>query len=381
MSATAESGYGDLVRWACQEVFPSITRERQAALIGLSDRIEQEACLRVLQCALEFHHDGSSRVDPLFHTQSRRLAVSEIALPAWWPALVEGSDPTDGTEVFGEERAERGALPESVAEPEPTLSLGGFHWLEFVQGVSGDLSLAGLFQYCHATEPRNPLLWNRVLDHFHRVECLPGHDLHRSESLRLLFDAFGMPFQWGFMVGRAAEAKVVVGLDGVEAERVRDFLGKVGLDAAFGDARDLSAWCTMVASPAQHLSFALSLDVDLARDRFVPAIGLEVVGPRFRGVKQDAAGIRAALEPLLERSGVDRDASASLHSVLQTLPRAQSEQTECGGLEAFLAEELRTLLRFAYHLHLKLVFRPTRKPTVKNYVMLQTLRGLVHPGS
>jgi hypothetical protein len=380
MSATAESGYGDLVRWACQEVFPSITRDRQAALIGLSDRIEQEVCLRVLQCALEFHHDGSSRVDPLFHTQSRRLRISDITLPEWWPALVEGSDPTDGTEVFGEERAERGALPEAVAELEPTLHLGGFHWLEFDQSASGDLSLAGLFQYCHATEPRNPLLWKRALDHFRRVECLPVHDLHRSESLRLLFDAFGMPFQWGFMVGRAAEAKVVVGLDGVEAERLRDFLEKVGLDATFGDARALSAWCTMVASPPQHLSFALSLDVDLARDRFVPAIGLEVVGPRFRGVKQDAAGIWAALEPLLERSGIDRDASTSLHSVLRTLPRAQREQTECGGLEAFLAEELRTLLRFAYHLHIKLVLQPDR-PTVKNYVMLQTLRGFGNPGS
>src|SRR5882672_8607082 len=109
MSAAAESGYGDLVRWACHEVFPSITRERQAALIGLADRIEQEACLRVLQCALEFHHDGSARVDPLFHTQSRRLEVSGITLPEWWPALVQGSDPTDGTEVFGDERAGREA--------------------------------------------------------------------------------------------------------------------------------------------------------------------------------------------------------------------------------------------------------------------------------
>jgi hypothetical protein len=84
---------------------------------------------------------------------------------------------------------------------------------------------------------------------------------------------------------------VVAALEGVEAERLRDFCEKTGLADAFRDRTDLSAWCDMVASPAPHVSFALSLDVDLSRDRFVPAVGLEVVGPRFHGVKQDAASI------------------------------------------------------------------------------------------
>lgn len=381
-SRAPEAGYGDLLRWACREVYPTIPPRRQAALISLAQQVRQHPALRTVECGLELHHDGSGRVDLGFHSQSRLLDLGGTALPGWWDALVQASDPPEAAELFGEAARELRVPARQAADRErPALRLSGWHFLEFDQSRDGPLRLAGLFQHCKAARPRDPLAWNQALDHFQGLGCIPDLDLRRSKALQRVFSAFGVPVQWGFMVGRSEGLKLVAVLGGSDARQLQAFCLQAGLQPTLGDHGDLTQWCKMVASPPRHLLFAISLDLDLARDTFAPVVGLEASGPRGPGGKTDAASTWAALGPLLERCAVEGAARASLRAALQPLPRGQRLQVHFGGLEDFLAEELQSRLRIAYHNHIKLVFRPGQPTAVKSYVALQLRKGVDTAGA
>jgi hypothetical protein len=364
-----ESGYGDLLRWACRELCPAIAPAQRAALIGLADQLHQDPHLRLMECCLEHHHDQTGRVDLLFHCQSRRLLPNGIALPDWWPALVKASDRPDGSELFGvaaEEHRDATGSAEST-----DIQLSGWHWLEFDQSLHGAFGLAGLFQHCTADHPRDPRSWARLLDHFHGIGCFPDVDLRQSEALRLVFETFGVPVEWGIMVGRSAKLKLVAQLAGTKTAELRTFCQRAGLHPAL---HDLERWCHPIANPPEHLQFAISLDLNLADDTFAPSVGLEVSGPHGDRMPR-SADIWAALEPLLNQYDLAAPAKVSLRDALQRLPRGEREELAYGGLDAFLAEEHKVRLFVAFHNHVKFVFHPDQPATVKSYLMLRLHKG------
>ena len=297
-------------------------------------------------------------------------------MPDWWPAMVAASHHPERIELFGEAAWGHSETEPTAREADlADLHLSGLHWLEFDQFCDNSYALVGLFQHCSAKRPREERTWNQVIDHFHNVGCFLDGEHRRSKALRLVFDTFGVPIEWGLMVGRTEGLKVVAQLADVTALQLQTFFQRADLQATLGGPSNTTKWCKLAASAPRGLGFALSLDLNLSEDRIAPTLGLEISGLGLRSGMTRAADAWATLEILLKEFGVPTVARTSLSRVIEPLPKGQREQLDYGELGEFLANELKQLLRIAFHNHVKLVFAPELPVTLKSYVMLRLLKG------
>lgn len=277
-SSSSKPPYARLLAWAAKEVFPHVVSVADARKITIAGAVRQNPAVAQHVCGLEFHHDGSGRVDLFLACLSSLCCFDGLLMPPWWKSFVANCDRLD--EAYALKggpfaAAQAGSLASSAS----ALSLSDVvlpdaHWLEFDHDVAG-IRLGGVFQPLCAraheesfTVP-DPDAWARTWDR------LPlGGTLGRSMPLldgvlEAIRQQLGWPLWVGLMSGRENLLKLGFRQDGQLQERLDRFLR----------TQDLQAHAVIKALGSglegSHEELRLSLDLDLSMQRLLPSLALE----------------------------------------------------------------------------------------------------------
>lgn len=394
-----KGAFGELVAWAIQRVAMG-SLEHRDAVVATARSIDHGLGLGYQIGGLEFHHDGSGRVDLLVHCESRRTTFGpEVRLPMWFGPLVARTDRDESTrsphrlepsaasiaasndasvvaETFSESFEET-ATPRDHGR----LRLTPHHWLEFDQRED-HLVLAGVWQGVEAVGDSPPSRWLADLGEAFEVTGIDAASLAGSQRLAHYVDAIGVPRQVGIMSGRTGTLKVFRRVtDTADPYRsLCTFLAHEDLTAALattGDADPANLAGALVES-GPPLDVGVNLDVDLASDRFDAGVGIEIHLPDRYGPHDVSTGpepLTPLLETLAQRFGVDEDALGGVRAVAGRLPAGASWRRSFGALDPVVHPGLRHRILLARLNHLKVVLREGRPPQVKSYVRLSVHQG------
>jgi len=351
--------FAELVQWACGRLMPDAA-EASAELVRHAGAVDHSIGLGYQVGGLEFHHDGSGRVDLAIHCNPRRTVFGPaIERPHWFDRLVAQTVDTES--------------PHSVRWSPGAPMLASQHWLEFDQSPTG-LMLAGIWQAI-LTDDAHTYETPAVLDSLARafsVTPLDGDRLRRSTRLAHFIDHLGVPTQFGIMTGRAHRVKVFRRCDHTPEQATARFLAHADLIGCL----DGTASPVEIAHTLHHdlgeFTTGINIDLDLDNDRFGSGVGIELQATALTG--EGLAG--SIVSALRNRFGLSRALVAQIEEIATGLPIGAQRRRSFGPFDPFMAPGLRNRVFVAHLNHLKVVLRPDRPPTAKTYVRLAVHQGL-----
>jgi hypothetical protein len=339
----------------------------QAIAVG----VWQSADVAQHVCGLEFHHDGSNRVDLFLACLSRLCRFDGVELPPWWPTFLAGCDPLDRSYAlqggpFWQGEAAR--LAASVPGPrQADVALPDAHWLEFDQDATG-IRLAGVFQWLCALDSGDgsapdPLAWARALSRLPigQLSAQPGPP--DGGLLELVRQHLGWPLWAGIMCGRQEQLKLGFRQDGQLHERLDRFLHSQGQRA--------DGLVAVLADGSGQQDVRLSFDLHLGHQRLQPALALEWYPTSV------AAETRhwQLLDHLASRFDLAPELVADVRTKLARLPMGVRPAAGAAQLQSLLPLLEPTAARAAKLSHYKLTLLPEGQARLKSYVSLTWLNA------
>jgi hypothetical protein len=277
---SADTPYSRLLEWAAVQVGLQIDAAVENNLRSVAQSVRQSPAVKEHVCGLEYHHDGSSRVDFFLACLSSLCCFDGLSLPPWWEALLAACDPIDldyalQGGLFVQDRiGQLAAVP--MRSHDVTTVLPDAHSLEFDHDAQGT-RLAGVFQWIYppahkgGLEPPDQDLWKATWERLPLGGCLRQPSTWRDGLLEQVRQLLGWPVWAGFMCGRGNLLKLGFHLDAPLLERLPQFLRDKGL--ADDGAGYLAALTGCIRDP--HDEVRISLDLDLAAQQLLPSLALE----------------------------------------------------------------------------------------------------------
>ena len=364
--------FAEVVEWACERldvgrIATDEVRRRAAAvdhLIGLGYQTG----------GLEFHHDGSERVDFLLHCNSRRTAFGDgVETPEWFDALIECTIDDEAPAP-----AATPPTPESPGGAHPDLGLPSQHWLEFDQAGDG-LVLGGIWQAIQSTPDLDGASARCQLAEALSVTPIDTAALLHSGRLAQFIDRVGVPTQFGIMVGRAHAVKVFRRCDPQRRDDAVGFCSHPDLAetmAGLATVGGLGAPESLIGA-LEGLEYGINIDLDLTQDRFPAGFGIELHVASVVG-----EGLSAEMRELLEHGfGLDAAVVDDCDRIAAALPTGTRRRRSFGPFDQLVAPGLRHRVLLADLNHLKVVLRPDQPPTLKTYIRMSVYQGADTPAS
>jgi hypothetical protein len=371
-SSSSNSPYARLLAWAAKDVFPHVASVADARKITIAEAVRQHPAVAQHVCGLEFHHDGSGRVDLSLACLSSLCCFDGLLMPPWWKSFVASCDALD--EAYALQggpfaAAQAGSLASSASAPSQSdVVLPDAHWLEFDHDAAG-IRLAGVFQPLCARAHEEPFsvpdagAWAQAWDR------LPlGGALGRSMPLldgvlELVRQQLGWPLWVGLMSGRENLLKLVFRQDGELQERLARFLHTQDLQA------DAVIKALGSGSDGSHGELRLSLDLDLNTQRLLPSLALEWYPSRSTRETRSWD----LLDPLASCLELHPVEVADARACLAALPSGSRPSAAEAALQSLLPLVETAAARAAKLSHYKVTQTATGQWHLKSYVSLTWL--------
>lgn len=364
-----QSGHQRLLSWAMEAVVPDAPEPTREGILKLVAGWRQHPSLRSHVCGLELHHDEGERLDVQVLCKSRFTSLGGLELPTWWPALMNAADPLPVGQIMGQivdagdDELKRSRQSSDVA------SLSGLHWLEFDVSTGSIPKLAGIFQEVNCHQPRSLEAWNGLLSRLDSIGCCQPAELSASTCLLHLFQSFGIPWYWGFMVGRAGQLKVVNSLGDHSSRHLESFLQEGGwADRLNLPSPAIGRLSQLLAEPPEDLSVRLNLDWRGSEDLWEPSLGVELAPlpgkPATNRMMESLASFCTMLD-------VSSRAVDQMRRTLSRLPTGikDAQLLESGGIAQ--SDTLVNHYKIAILSHIKVTLSNAKPPLLKSYVLIR----------
>jgi hypothetical protein len=347
--------YESLLRWLFNEVVlpANSSCSPDQELLALCRKIDssyklKHCTLESLSCGIECHHEFGNTIDyGIFIDANNPYVSTAFTAPSWWTFLISRQQCADQF------------IPYCYS-------------LEFDTAAGLKPSLAGIFQTVNPPERFSPSeqqsLISKLLDHLGQLEFTRSM-LNDSQCLALCLQQLGIPEQVGIMSGRGDVIKLVISTSGWSKQTVANIL------ASFQQSHGLP-WpelsnqflITYLSNPESNSTARISIDIDLAHDRFLPRLGIELANT--------AMNPGEITPPLIDfctdAASISPDSIRSCLALSKRLPtgyqRAAKNERTLHGVS------LQSHQRTAHLSHLKVVLAAGRKPLLKSYVDARQIR-------
>ncbi len=202
--------------------------------------------------------------------------------------------------------------------------------------------------------------------------CCQPAKLSDSACLRHLFRSFGIPWYWGFMVGRAGRLKVVNSLGDYSSGHLESFLQEGG----WGDHLNLPSPAIgrisrLLAKPPEGLSARLNLDWRGSEDVWEPTLGVELAPVSGGGVTKRFG---EALTSFCTELGASSTALDQMRNTLARLPTGRKGAHHQWSGDMALSDGLLNHYKIANLSHVKVTLRQAKPSLLKSYVLVRMSR-------
>ena len=332
-------GHTSLVKWWASKN-TLLTSTAIDSSIAITKKLDERWKSSEYTCGFEFHHyDLTRNPDFLVFGESDQLtSCPNLDLPSWWTLYQQNIN----------------TLRNHISTTKANYSIPSENWLEFDM-VESDLTLVGIWQtivnhsFCNLDD------WIQLS---HALSCsfLSRDSLTNSTQIRNFIRCFSIPTQIGLMYKRDNTIKLMVQLtSNEELNRLQAYLATIDVDAI----PDLHWILSSLVDIGPVLRPAISIDIDLRDDQFIPVVSIEI-----HQKKQIGRQLLPESEHFIhDICKIDNSQTLSLTNTLQQLPSSvQSIRTNPEG-------QLRKQIRIARLNHLKVTLANERKK-LKSYVRL-----------
>jgi hypothetical protein len=366
---SSETPYSRLLDWVAAEVCPDAAAAIQAGHRTMAQAVQQSPDVRQHVCGLECHHDGSDRFDFFLACLSNFCSFNGLLMPSWWEHLLAMCDPIDRDYALqGGLFAENliGQLGKTKSDQQTcSVVLPDAHSLEFDYNRQGS-RLAGVFQWIYPPTQvgrclvPDPEVWSQTWDRLPLGGAVGQSSAWCVGLMEQVRSLLGWPLWAGFMCGRGDMLKLGFRYDAQMGERLHTFFVGKGLD---DEARKyLEALTGCVRDPGDELR--VSLDLDLGRQRLLPALAFEYYPASVIAETQDWQ----ALDRLASPFNLNASAVADARRKLGRLPCGSRSGAIGMALQRLLPALPLSVARAAKLSHYKLSLLPDASWKLKSYL-------------
>lgn len=366
---TPDTPYAHLLAWAASAVFPHVPGVGDADKLAMARAVQQDPAVAQHVCGLEFHHDGSSRVDLFLGCLPRFCSFDGLLMPPWWNALLDACDRLDPGYLLqgGPFVSNRPASLDALAGPpqQQQVVLPDAHSLEFDHDAGG-IRLAGLFQWLCTDDTQGRFAvpgaeaWAQVWGRLPLAGPIGDSQPWQSALFEQVRQQLGWPLWAGLMCGREDLIKLGFGQSQMHEGRLSSFLEVQGL------ARE--PWLAMLITPlaCRHDDVRISFDLDLRGQQLLPSVALECYPDNVTAETRSWE----LLDHLASRFALRPDMVSDLKAKLSSLPMGAKPSAEQLELQQWMPRMPLAAAKAAKLSHYKVSLSADCGWRLKSYVSL-----------